>query len=62
MLGDVCIYFYFIYPGCTMWRSSFADKQVNNIQVIVMYSNMQRSQTILKKTKTEVQAKAFLMF
>lgn len=28
---------------------SFAHKQVYNIQVIVMYSNMQRSQAILHK-------------
>lgn len=32
-----------------MWWPSFADKQVNNIQVVVMYSNMQRGQTILLK-------------
>lgn len=32
-----------------MWRPSLADKQVNNIQVVVMHSNMQRSQTILQE-------------
>lgn len=34
-----------------MRRTSLADEQVNNIQVVVMYSNMQWSQTILQKQK-----------
>lgn len=32
-----------------MWRPALANQQVDNVQVVVMYSNMQWSQTILQK-------------
>lgn len=44
----------FYYPRCTMRRAALADKQVDNVQVVVMYGNMQWSQTILQKQKSKV--------
>lgn len=35
------------YSGCSVRRPSFADQQVNNVQVVVVHSDMKWSQTIL---------------
>lgn len=37
-----------------MWRPSLADKQVNNVEVVVMDSDVQRSQAVLQTQNPEV--------
>ena len=40
------------HPSCTVWGASLADQQVNHVQIVMMDSHMERSQTILKVKET----------